>query len=99
MAETIPAPMLPSYIDVRDLALAHVRVLTEPTVNNKRFLIGGMPLTLIDMGGLSEEVGDKLVKESGEYQHTTVVSKIEAQEGNETVHDMAKRILEIKAKK
>ncbi|SRR6266480_6775414 len=98
MAETIPTPMLPSYIDVCDLALAHVRVLTEPTVNNKRFLIGGMPLTLIDMGELSEEVGDKLVKESGEYQHT-IVSKIEAQEGNETVNNMAKRILEIKAKK
>ena len=116
--ETIPATMFPSYIDVRDLALAHVRALTEPAVNNKRLLIGGMPLTntamvrelksLVESGELPEEVGAKLAKESVEDQQT-VVPKIEAQEGNEalkmqfrsfreTVYDMAKRILEIRAK-
>jgi nucleoside-diphosphate-sugar epimerase len=115
--ETIPATMFPSYIDVRDLAVAHVRALTEPAANNKRFLIGGMPLTytamvrelksLIESGELPEEVGAKLAKESDADKHT-VVPKIEAQEGNEalkmhfrslreTVRDMAKRILEIKA--
>lgn len=92
--ETIPDTMFPSYIDVRDLALAQVRALTEPTVNNKRLLIGGMPLTftamvrelrsLIESGELPEEVGTKLAKESGEDQRA-VVPRIEAQEGNEAL--------------
>jgi nucleoside-diphosphate-sugar epimerase len=116
--ETIPDTMFPSYIDVRDLALAHVKALTVPAANNKRFLIGGMPFTctamaraikdLVAKGRLPAEVAAKLAKESGEDQRVAV-AKIEAGEGNEalgmtfrsleeTVGDMALRILEIKEK-
>lgn len=115
---TIPDTMFPSYIDVRDLALAHVKALTEPAANNKRFLIGGRPLTytamvrelksLIADGELPKELESTIAKESGEDQRT-LVPKIDAKPGNEalkiefrslreTVRDMTKKILEIKAR-
>jgi nucleoside-diphosphate-sugar epimerase len=116
--ETIPDTMFPSYIDVRDLALAHIKALTMPAAYNKRFLIGGMHFTctamaraikdLVANGRLPAEVTAKLATESGEDQRVAV-AKIEAGEGNEalgmtfrsleeTVRDMALRILEIKEK-
>jgi nucleoside-diphosphate-sugar epimerase len=116
--ETIPDTIFPSYIDVRDLALAHVKSLTEPAANDKRFLIGGMPLTytamvrelksLIADGELPKELEATIAKESGE-ETRTVVPKIDAKPGNdalklefrslrETVRDMAKGILKIKAR-
>lgn len=42
---THEAGIFPSYIDARDLATAHVRALTTPDAANKRFLVGGAPLT------------------------------------------------------
>jgi nucleoside-diphosphate-sugar epimerase len=116
--ETIPDTMFPSYIDVRDLALAHVKALSVAAANNKRFLIGGMQFTctamaraikdLVANGRLPAEVTAKLATESGEDQRVAVAN-IEAGEGNEalgmtfrsleeTVRDMALRILEIKEK-
>jgi nucleoside-diphosphate-sugar epimerase len=92
--ESIPDTMFPSYIDVRDLAAAHVKALTEPTANNKRFLIGGMPFTytamvyelkaLIAEGQLPKEIESTIAKESGEDQRT-LVPKIEAGPGNKAL--------------
>jgi nucleoside-diphosphate-sugar epimerase len=86
--------MFPSYIDVRDLAEAQVKALTTPGADNKRFLIGGMPLTftaivriiqaLVEKGELPQEAAASLPKESGEDARA-VVPKIETKEGNETL--------------
>lgn len=86
--------MFPSYIDVRDLAEAHVKALTAPAARNKRFLIGGFPLTNTAMarsikeqvtrGDLPAMVLDKLAKDSGEDK-TTPVPKIEAEEATEVL--------------
>jgi nucleoside-diphosphate-sugar epimerase len=92
--EVVPDTMFPSYIDVRDLAEAQVKALTTPGADNKRFLVGGMPLTftaivraiktLVEKGDLPKEAGEKLPKESGE-ETRAAVPKIEAKEGNETL--------------
>lgn len=89
--EEIPPTSFPSYIDVRDLAIVHVKALTEPKAANKRFLIGGAPLTytlivktlakLVESGELKELEG-RLPKESGEDANV-VFPRIEAKEGNE----------------
>jgi nucleoside-diphosphate-sugar epimerase len=110
--------MFPSYIDVRNLALAHIKALTVPAANNKRFLISGMPFTytaiaraikdLVAKDRLPAEVATKLAKKSGEDQRAAV-ARIKAGKGNEalgmtfrsleeTVGDMALRILDIKQK-
>lgn len=91
---TIPKTMFPSYIDVRDLAEAHVKALTAPGAKNKRFLIGGFPLTYTAMvrsikeqvarGDLPSVVLDKLAEE-GEEDKTTPVPKIEAGEATEAL--------------
>lgn len=39
--EVTPPTSFPSYIDVRDLASAHVKSLTNPRVANERMLVGG----------------------------------------------------------
>lgn len=106
--EKIPPTSFPSYIDVRDLAAAHVRALTEKGVKGKRLTIGGLGVTytamvreLAKVKGLEERVP----KESGEDRHVTP-ARVEAQEGNEllrmtfrslgeTMRDTAERILEI----
>lgn len=116
--ETIPQTMFPSYIDARDLAAAHVKALTTPAAKNKRFLIGGMPLTytamvramndLVSKGELPKEVEEHLAK-GGTADLATPVPKINAGPGNaaldmkfrsldETVRDMALKILDIKRK-
>lgn len=92
-AET-PDTMFPSYIDVRDLAEAHVRSLTTAGAKNKRFLIGGMALSYTAMvralrevvaeGGLPKEIEGTIAKESGEIDRT-IVPKIDAKEGNEVL--------------
>jgi nucleoside-diphosphate-sugar epimerase len=93
--EEIPATMFPSWIDVRDLAEAHVKSLTAPRAKNKRFLIGGFPLTntamarsikaQADRGDLPKSVLEKLAKE-GEADSKTPVPKIEAAEATEALN-------------
>ncbi|KAG4437215.1 hypothetical protein IFR05_007304 [Cadophora sp. M221] len=39
--EVVPDTSFPSYIDVRDLATAHILSLAVPAVANKRFMVGG----------------------------------------------------------
>ncbi|KAH8177001.1 NAD dependent epimerase/dehydratase family protein [Sarocladium implicatum] len=93
--DNIPATMFPSWIDVRDLAEAHVKSFTAPAARNKRFLIGGLPLTytamarsikcLAEKGKLPESVLEKLAKE-GEADRNTVVPKIEAGEATKALN-------------
>jgi len=100
--ETVPATMFPSYIDVRDLSLAHIRAFTVPEARNRRFLIGGMPLTYtamvraiktgVEKGEIPREVLDTVAKE-GTADANTPVPKIRAEEGNKIL-DMKFRTLE-----
>lgn len=48
---------VPSYLDVCDLAYAHVRALTPLEARNKRFLIDSMPLTFTAIVAYVKEVG------------------------------------------
>jgi nucleoside-diphosphate-sugar epimerase len=106
--DEIPATSFPSYVDVRDLAEAHVRSLTTEGARNKRFLIGGTGATYTDLvRSLSKvpELAGRLPAESGEDKNV-VLPRIEAQEGNkvlgmkfrsldETMRDAAERILQL----
>ena len=108
--ETIPPTAFPSYIDVRDLADAHVRALTEPKVANKRLTIGGFPVTFTAMVHALAKVPElegRLPAESGEEKKVTP-ARILADEGNtalklnfrsldETMADTAARILELES--
>jgi nucleoside-diphosphate-sugar epimerase len=82
-----------SYIDVRDLATAHVRSLTVPGAANRRFLIGGAEVTsslvvmtlqgLVEKGELPELKG-RLPKDTGRDVDLSVV-RMDAKEGNEVL--------------
>lgn len=83
--------IFPSYVDVRDLASAHVRALTTPEAANKRFLIGGEPLTsslivntlrtLSDKGVLPSDFKNRLPKDTGKDTDLSL-PRIRAEEGN-----------------
>lgn len=105
--DKVPPTMFPSYIDVRDLATAHVKALTTGGAKNKRFLLGGAPLDFGKAVGVLEEWGGvKGRLPLGKADEEVVVPKIEAREGNqvlglkfrtfeETIIDTAKKILEL----
>jgi nucleoside-diphosphate-sugar epimerase len=103
----VPGTMFPSYIDVRDLADAHVKALTTPAAAGKRYLIGGFPFSntavVKILGEEFPELKDKLPVGDEE---NVIVAQIEATEGNEvlgmkfktfeeTVVDTTKKIVEI----
>jgi len=98
--EETPATTFPSYIDVRDLAEAHIKALTTPEAANKRFLIGGLSLsyTLIveTLRKLSDssipELKGRLPKPSGEDEKVTP-AHLEAEVGNKVL-DMKLRSAE-----
>lgn len=89
---SVPPTSFPSYIDVRDLAYAHVQALTVPEAADKRFLIGGTKLTysaMVDtLRKLSEseilELKGRLPEPSDEAANVTF-ARIEAGEGNKVV--------------
>jgi nucleoside-diphosphate-sugar epimerase len=103
----VPSTAFPSYIDVRDLAIAHVKALIEPNARNKRFLIGGEAYSntaaVHVLRAKFPELAEKLPIED---EKAVVVPQIGAAEGNETlelqfrsfeatVEDMTRKILEI----
>ena len=57
--------LFPSYVDVRDLATAHVRALTVPGAANKRFLVGGMSLSASSMVSTLRALSEKSEEEGG----------------------------------
>lgn len=95
LPDTYSAGLFPSYIDVRDLATAHVRALTTPGAANKRFLIGGAELTsslilntftgLVEKGVLPELKG-RLPKDTGKDNKTRLLIPVfAAKDGNEVL--------------
>jgi len=94
LPQTHAAGLFPSYIDVRDLATAHVRALTTPSVANKRLLVGGAVLTsslivktlagLVEKGELPELKG-RLPKDTGKDVDLSF-PRISAQEGNDLLN-------------
>lgn len=106
--ETIPATSFPSFVDVRDLADAHVKVLTKPEAANRRLLINGKPMTytaLVHALAKVPELKGRLPADSGEDAKVTP-ARIDAEEDNkllgltfrtveETMADTAKRLLEL----
>jgi len=103
----MPGTIFPSYIDIRDLATAHVRALTAPEAKNKRFLIGGMPFSNTRMVEILRKNFPELEEKLPVGVDQAVVPKIAAEPGNtalqmqfrpfeETVVDMAKAILALK---
>ncbi|KAJ5875611.1 NAD(P)-binding protein [Penicillium subrubescens] len=85
----VPPTTFPSYIDVRDLAAAHLRALSNPEAANRRFLLGGEKLTYTDivktLAELSQsdipQLEGRLPAESGEDENV-VFARIDVAEGN-----------------
>jgi nucleoside-diphosphate-sugar epimerase len=93
LPDTYSAGLFPTYIDVRDLATAHVRALTSAGAANKRFLIGCAKLTscqiLDTLEGLAKknivpELKGRLPKDTGKDTKTHLsVPRFNVNEGNE----------------
>lgn len=93
LPNTHDADLFSSYIDVRDLAIAHVRSLTVPEAANKRFLIGGEEATsslivktlqgLVEKGQLPELKG-RLPKDTGKDVDLSLV-RMDGKEGNDVL--------------
>ncbi len=106
--EEIPATTFPSFVDVRDLADAHVKALTAPGARDKRLLVDGKGMTytgLVKALGEVKELEGRLPRESGEDKKV-VMARIEAEGDNkvlglrfrtveETMRDTAGRLLEL----
>lgn len=103
----VPGTMFPSYVDVRDLADAHIRALTTPAAANKRYLIGGSTYSnTAAVKVLADHFPELKSKLPVGDEENVIVASIEAGEGNEvlemsfktfeeTVVDMTNKILEI----
>ena len=102
----------PSSVDARDLADAHVKVLTNPKAANRRLLIDCRPMTNTmlarELAKMPEMAGRKLPEASGE-DAKVVFGDFEAAEDNkiigiqfrsleETVADTARGILALERK-
>ncbi|KAE9364618.1 NAD(P)-binding protein [Stipitochalara longipes BDJ] len=108
--EVVPPTSFPSYIDVRDLAAAHVRALTVPEVANKRFLVGGKKYysqLAVDALKTIPELEGRLPKDSDEIPREVVFGDVEEwneklglklRTAEETFGDAARRILELEKK-
>jgi len=109
---TVPATAFPSSVDARDLADAHVKVLTNPRAANRRLLIDCRPMTntmlVRELAKMPEMAGRKLPEASGE-DAKVVFGDFDAAEDNEiigiqfrsleeTVVDTARRILALERK-
>ncbi|KAK3349304.1 hypothetical protein B0T25DRAFT_547663 [Lasiosphaeria hispida] len=105
---TIPATSFPSFVDVRDLADAHVKALTHAPAANRRLLINGKPMTytqLVHALAKVPELAGRLPADSGEDANVTF-AKFEADADNEllgikfhtveeTMADTARKLLEL----
>lgn len=95
LPDTYAAGLFPSYIDVRDLASAHVRALTSTAAANKRFLVGGAELTstlilttlanLVEKGELQELKGCLPIDKGKDIQSSLSLPQFGADEGNKAL--------------
>ena len=93
LPDTYAAGLFPTYIDVRDLATAHVRALTSAGAANKRLLIGAAELTsslilntleCLAKGNIVPELTDRLPKDTGKDTKTRLSApRFDVNEGNE----------------
>ncbi|KAK0123936.1 hypothetical protein ONS95_008926 [Cadophora gregata] len=105
--EVVPDTSFPSYIDVRDLATAHILSLTVPAVANKRFMVGGNKYSsqiAVDALKTVPELKGRLPKDGTEEEK--VLNSDDVEEWNEklglkprtpeqTFGDAARRLLEL----
>lgn len=93
LPDTYAAGLFPSYVDVRDLATAHVRALASACAANKRFLIGAAELssslirntlkTLAEKNTVPELKG-RLPKDTGKDDKSRLsIPRFNVNEGNE----------------
>ncbi|KAK1834969.1 hypothetical protein QBC39DRAFT_251200 [Podospora conica] len=83
----IPPTSFPSFVDVRDLADAHVKVLTTPEAANRRLLINAKAMTytqLVRALAKVPELAGRLPAESGEDANVTFAN-FEADEDNKVI--------------
>lgn len=95
LPDTYAAGLFPSYVDVRDLATAHVHALVSAGAVNKRFLVGAAELssTLIlkSLKILAEknavpELKGRLPKDTGKDDRSRLLlPRFNVDEGNETL--------------
>lgn len=93
LPDTYAAGLFPTYIDVRDLATAHVRALTSAGAANRRFLVGAPELTssliLNTLEGVARknivpELKGRLPKDTGNDNKTRrSLPRFNVNEGNE----------------
>ncbi|CZR56737.1 related to flavonol reductase/cinnamoyl-CoA reductase [Phialocephala subalpina] len=105
--EVVPETSFPSYIDVRDLAEAHIKALTAPEVANRRFLVGGKKYSsqiAVDALKSVPELKGRLPKDGDEVEKVARFDDVEEWNGKlglklrteeETFGDAARRILEL----
>jgi nucleoside-diphosphate-sugar epimerase len=105
----VPPTSFTSFVDVRDLAYAHVKSLTTPAVANQRFLIGGNEYSsqiAVDALKTVPELEGRLPKDGDEDLSQRKVRMEDVKEWNEklaltprtpvqTFGDAARRILEL----
>lgn len=95
LPDTYAAGLFPTYVDVRDLATAHVRALTSTGAANQRFLIGapGLSSSLIleSLGRFAKknamtELEARLTKDTGKDDRSHLsLPRFDVNAGNETL--------------
>ncbi|KAI6815702.1 hypothetical protein KC365_g16122 [Hortaea werneckii] len=95
LPDTYAAGLFPSYVDVRDLATAHVRALSSADAVNKRFLVGAPELSsslildsLKKFAGKNTvpELKTRLPKNTGKDSRSHLsLPRFNVDEGNETL--------------
>jgi len=105
--EVVPPTSFPAYIDVRDLARAHILSLTVPAVANQRFLVGGKKYSsqiAVNALKLVPELKGRLPKDGDEVEKIARFEDVEEwnnklglelRTAEETFGDAARRILEL----
>ncbi|KAI7211773.1 hypothetical protein KC333_g7486 [Hortaea werneckii] len=95
LPDTYASGLLPSYVDVRDLAAAHVRALSSAGAVNQRFLIGAPVLSsslILDSlkkfaeNNTAPELKARLPKDTGKDNRSHLsLPRFNVGEGNETL--------------
>ncbi|CAG8961394.1 hypothetical protein HYFRA_00013342 [Hymenoscyphus fraxineus] len=105
--EVVPGTSFPSYIDVRDLAIAHIKSLTTPAVANQRLIVGGKKYSsqiAVDALKTVNELEGRLPRDGDEVEKEVNFGDVEEWNGKlglvprsevETFGDAARRILEL----
>lgn len=105
--KAMPDTIFPSYIDVRDLATAHVKALTTASTANQRLLIGGLAFSNTAVVQVLREKFPELARRMPTGEDHAVVPQIDAEPGDtalgmsyrtfyETVVDTANAVLALK---